>query len=226
MDSCLLLTRWMKMWDLLKSTDNRWILFVLCSSDGIFANINECVVGGQWTHIKAGATGLASRLDCRQNYTVNWRVSSSLEPQLLHDSGLLCGERRAPPCGGQRGVDQFAHLLPGLGSFAGLARGPGCCSVLGAAAQLLHAAAGWRLAVTVHHWRDNGRRSRYTATQCTTIQVWHVESLSLSKSECIVLHLVTVMSYCEYAIAWFGVSVCLLVFYSAENTVFNLFIQP
>lgn len=141
--------------------------FCFFSSDGIFPNINEWAVGSQWTDIKAGPTGLAPRLDCRQNYAVNGSIGSGLEPQLLHDSGLLRGERRAPPSGGERGVDQFTHLLPGLGSFVGLARGPASCSVLRAAAQLLHTAAGWRLAVRVYSWKDNGRRKCYKATEST-----------------------------------------------------------
>lgn len=132
-------------------------------SDWIFPYIYDCIVRSQWSYVEAGATGFSARFYHRQsgqaapgpqtrlNYAVNRSIPSSSKTQLLHDSGFLCWERGASPCGWERGVHELTHFLPGPGRFVRLPHPPASCAVLGTAGQLLRAAC-W-FPITCNNWK-------------------------------------------------------------------------
>lgn len=153
-----------------KSMSNVWSDTKHWFSDRILSHINECIVWSQWSDVEAGAARLSARLNHRQaapgthtslNYTVNRSIPSRWEPQLFHDSGFLRGERRAPPCGRERGVHQLAHFLPGSRRVRRLTHQSAPWAVLRAAGQLLHAADACWFTFRGHNWKTHTRLECY-----------------------------------------------------------------
>lgn len=161
----------------------------LVCSDGVLPHVDERVVGSQWSDVEAGAARLSSRLHHGQSgrggpgagldHAVDGGVARGPEPQLLHAGGLLCGEGGAPPGGGQGGVHQLPHLLPGPQRFVRLAGAPRPRGVVMATRQLLQAADGGRSGIRGHDWNrkhsncvDNGTVQIFIITMWRNLCRW------------------------------------------------------
>lgn len=167
---------------MLKRQEHKGSVCHVIFSDGVFSYIDKCIVWHQWSNVETRPSWLSARLDHRQSresapgpqtrldHAVGGSVPGCSEPQLLHQRIFLWGERRAPPRGGQRSVDQFTHFLPGSGESVGLPRLPASGCVLRTPCHFVHCVDGCQFIIRATSWKTT-REVSAKAVSCP-LELW------------------------------------------------------